>query len=90
MKKIFVITYSGNNSADIEQAVKSFSSWFHFTKDVFLISEDATAKQIQSRLETKILQGKEKLLVIEVEIKDVQGWLQKNEWDWLKSVRSQS
>lgn len=91
MSKIFVISYSGGNSNEIEQAVKSYASWFHFGKDTYLVAEGtATAKEIRTNLERKIAQGKEKLLILEVSIKEAEGWLLDNEWDWLKSERAKS
>jgi hypothetical protein len=88
VNKIFVISYSGSNSEAVEQAVKAYSSWFHFSKDVFLISGTFTALEIRTQLESKILQGKDKLLVLEVTIKNAEGWLTDKEWEWLKTERA--
>jgi hypothetical protein len=84
MNKVFIILYSGSNSEAIEQAVKSYPSWFHFSKDSFLISSTSTSSEIKTQIEGKMLQGKDKLLVLEANIDNVQGWLLDTEWDWLK------
>ena len=90
MRKIFIILYSGSNSNAVETAVKSYDSWFHFGKDSFLIStpNNTKAEQIRLKLEPNIVVGKDKILVMEVNIKDANGYLHDNEWDWIKSERS--
>ena len=88
MYKIFVISYSGNNSEIFEKEVKTLPSWLHFSKDNYLICVQSSAKEIRTKLESKILQGKDKLLVLEVDIKDVEGWLKDDDWNCLKSERA--
>ena len=90
MRKIFIISYSGVNSTAIEQAIKSYGSWFHVSKETYLIGANTSAKDIRLKLDPIMLQGKDKLLILEVSIKDAQGWLQDNEWAWIKTERSRS
>lgn len=91
MRKMFVISYLGSNSNEVEQAIKTYGSWFQFSKDTYLVAINSlTAKEIRTKLESKIVQGKDKLLILEVSINDAEGWLLDNEWDWLKTERAKN
>ena len=87
MYKLYIISYSGANSQSIKDAVKTFGAWFNNFDNQYIVCTTLTIEKIEEKLETKINQGSDKLLIIEVELKQTKGWLNNSGWEWIKSQR---
>jgi len=87
MYKLFIISYSGSYSASVKETVKSFGAWFNHFDNQFLLCTTSTIDEIKARLDSKINQGQDKLLILEVNLKDVKGWINNTGWEWIKSQR---
>lgn len=87
MYKLFIISYSGNYSDSVKETVKSLGAWFNHFDNQFLVCTTLSMEVVKSRLDAKINQGQDKLLILEVNLKDVKGWINTTGWEWIKSQR---
>lgn len=87
MYKLFVISYSGSYANSVKETVKSFGAWFNHFDNQYLVCTTMTMQQIKTQLDSIISQGTDKLLVLEVTLKDTHGWLNDNGWDWINSQK---
>ena len=90
MKK-YLITYdlkdsSLNTYIELHKAIKaSGASWWHYLESTWIIkTTQLSANEISSKLVPHIKQG-DRLLVIEIDTSNKQGWLPKDAWDWLNT-----
>jgi hypothetical protein len=74
------------HAVDLHRLIKDapdFTAWWHYIDNVYIVktslSEDAISEMIRDTTKEA------NLLVIKVNIKDSQGWLPKEAWDWIKS-----
>ena len=84
---MFIISYSGNSAESIKETVKTLGSWFNHFTNQYLVCTSLSMKQIIDRLNSKISQEKDLLLVLEIDINDVHGWLPEKGWKWIISQR---
>ena len=87
MYKLFIISYSGTYSASFKEAVKPLGAWFNHFDNQYMVCTTYTMDQVKSRLDAKINQGQDKLLILEVDLKNVKGWINNSGWEWIKSQR---
>ncbi|HCL05201.1 MAG TPA: hypothetical protein DHW64_04210 [Chitinophagaceae bacterium] len=87
MHKLYIISYNGSNSSAIKETVKLHGAWFSHFDNQYLLCSTSNIATIKSALDTKIVQGVDRLLILEVELKEVKGWINKNGWDWIKNQR---
>lgn len=84
---IYVISYDlnkpGQDYAKLYDALKSFSSWWHYLGSTWLISTNNNATEIFNKLKSH-LDNSDRILIIKAD-KDHNGWLKQEAWDWINS-----
>jgi hypothetical protein len=88
MNKLYIISYSGTNAIAVKEAIKLLGSWFSHFENQYLLGTMLPINVIKETLDKKITQGVDRLLILEVELKDVKGWINKNGWDWITNQKT--
>lgn len=85
MKRVYVVSYDGDISDDdsVISEIKSGISWWQYLDNMWLMVTEDSLNDIWYRLENKINKEK-RFLIVEVNMKNRQGWLKQEEWDWIK------
>jgi hypothetical protein len=85
---VYLITYdlnkTGQNYNGLYEAIKKLGSWWHYLDSNWLVETDFNAAQISNLLNAQIDQN-DSLLVIRV-LKDYNGWLTQDAWDWINNA----
>ncbi|MGP9666436.1 hypothetical protein ACT3TY_17680 [Halomonas sp. AOP22-C1-8] len=71
----------GQKYAGLIDEIKKSPGWLHCLESTWLISTTETAQRVHERLSTN-LDSNDSLLIIEV-VKNYQGLLTKDKWDWI-------
>lgn len=87
MYKLYIISYSGANSQSVKETIKTFGAWFNNFDNQYIVCTTSSIEIIEEKLQNKINQGSDKLLIIEVEMKQTKGWLNSSGWEWIKTQR---
>lgn len=86
MSKAYSITYDlkvpGRDYSGLYKAIKASQKWWHYLDSTWLIVTSETAEEIWNRLASHIDKN-DYLLIIEVK-NNVQGWLPKDAWNWIR------
>lgn len=87
---VYLITYDlrtpGRDYTSFYDAIKSYGNWQHPTESTwFITSFTHRADGVYSHLSMFIDKKYDRLLVIEVNQTNKQGWLSKDFWNWLNS-----
>ncbi len=87
MAKAYMITYDlnskGQNYEDVIQAIKdSALCWCTYWKSSFLIKSNLTADQISDKI-TPHLDSNDRLIIVEANSTNYQGWLGKDQWAFI-------
>lgn len=82
---VYCVSYdlnkSGQNYDDLYQSLESSAGWWHYLDSTWLVATEESAEQLSSRL-LKNLDSNDSLLVIKV-VREYQGWLTKEAWEWI-------
>lgn len=85
---IYLITYDlrvpGRDYTSLYNAIKGYNDWQHPLESTWLISNDSQANDIYTYL-SQFIDKNDRLLIIEVNPANKQGWLAKSFWDWVNS-----
>lgn len=85
--KAFSIIYDlkvpGRDYSGLYEAIKNSGKWWHYLDSTWIIATNENASQIWTRLANHIDKN-DYLLVIEV-VDNVQGWLPKDAWQWIRT-----
>jgi hypothetical protein len=83
---VFCVSYDlkgiNRDYTPLIRALQSKGKWWHFLESTWLISTDETAVDVWNRIYSTI-DKKDVLLIIEVR-NNVNGWLPKEAWDWIR------
>lgn len=85
----YMITYdlnaTGQKYDEVIQAIKDSSTgaWCTFWKSSFLIKSFLTANQISNKI-TPHLDQNDRMIVVEVKPTNYQGWLDTDDWKYIK------
>lgn len=87
MRYIYIIQYSISGSdTKLKDMIKTSGHWFNHFTNSWIIKSNEDISYWQRELEKYIEQGKDKLLIFEIDnIKNYKGWMPNDAWDWLKS-----
>ena len=82
---VYLVTYDlnkvGQDYNNLYNAIKDIGSYYHCLDSTWLVETDLTSEQISSYLRQQI-DYNDHILIIKV-MKDYQGWLPKDFWNWL-------
>jgi len=83
---ILLITYKTRNPTKdygplYEGIRNNCSKWWHYLDDVWIVETTDSADELAKKLYPLILRN-DHLLVVRL-VKEYQGWLPKEAWDWL-------
>lgn len=89
MRKFYIISYDlkvpGRDYTSLYDAIKSYNDWRHPLESTWLLYTTENADQISSKLRASgNMDNSDLLFVCELNIKDRQGWLDKEVWNWIK------
>lgn len=88
MNTIYIINYKVKGSdVALKESIKTAKSWFNYFDGCWIIISVKTLQNWQDKLSAHIDKGVDHLLIIEVNLKDYNGWMPKNAWDWLKKQK---
>ncbi len=87
MYNLFIISYSGSKSASVKEIVKSLGAWSNHFDNQYMLCTTMTIDEVKDYLDKVINQGQDKLLILEVSLKNTKGWISKRGWDWIKSQK---
>lgn len=83
--KAYIITYKVQGSDEnLKNTIKSFGAWMGYFDNFFIIHTELEYNIIKSKLDSVILQGTDRILIAEVNLKSIKGWIPQNGWDWIK------
>lgn len=86
---VYLITYDlrvpGRNYTSLYNAIKENEDWQHPIESTWFISSDLQAADIYDYLSQFIDKMNDRLLVIQVNQNNKNGWLAQRFWDWLDS-----
>ena len=87
--KAYILTFDRDDDLDyldfheILTEQPEIISWFHYLKSSYiLISDEMNAKAL-SLMVGDIVPGK-RFLIVEVKLRNRNGWLPRDAWDWLR------
>jgi len=85
---IYLITYDlrvpGRDYTSLYNAIKEYGDWQHPVESTWFISSDQQANDIYDHL-FPFIDKNDRILVIQVNQINKQGWLAKSFWDWFNS-----
>ena len=88
MNTIYLINYKVSGSdATLKETIKSAKSWFNYFQGSWIIISTNSLAVWQEKLSAHINHGEDHLLIIELQLKNYNGWMPKNAWDWLKKQK---
>jgi hypothetical protein len=87
MYNLFIISYSGSKSASVKEIIKSLGAWSNHFDNQYMLCTTLTIDEVKAYIDNAIIQGQDKLLILEVSLKDTKGWISKTGWDWIKSQK---
>lgn len=82
MSKAYLITHDCKENKNLDEEIKNSLKWWHYIESTWIIITDETANEIWNRLENKI-NNDDNLLIIDIG-NSYQGWLTSKAWDWIK------
>ena len=92
MRKIYLITYNADihffGKRMFHDHINSLcrggviTDWWHYVTDTYIVVSDLGINSIYNNI-FPIIPGKG-LFIVEINTKNIQGWLPQNAWDWLK------
>jgi hypothetical protein len=87
---IYLISYDlrtpGRNYTPLYDAIKAYGDWQHPMESFWTISTDDDANAIFNKLSPNI-DNNDSLFIIQMDSKDMQGWLPKSFWEWINKRR---
>lgn len=90
MKTIYILTFDRNSTYDyniLHNGIKTDSqiiNWWHFLKSSYLlVSTNSSATLLSERIRTYF--PNQRFLLTEINLKNHNGWLPKEAWDWINS-----
>lgn len=88
---IFLITYDlrslGRDYTSLYDAIKEIGDNNHPLESVWLVASDsADVSTITSHLK-KFMDGNDLVFVVDITKSNLQGWLPKSSWEWLKKYK---
>jgi len=85
---VYLITYdlnkTGQDYNSLYEAIKKLGSWWHGLDSNWLIQTNLSSSQISGIL-NQTIDTNDRLLIIRV-MKDYQGWLTQEAWNWLNNA----
>jgi hypothetical protein len=87
MYNLFIISYSGSKSPSVKEIIKSLGAWSNHFDNQYMLCTTLTIDEVKAYLDNVIIQGQDKLLILEVSLKGTKGWISKTGWDWIKSQK---
>lgn len=86
MKRSYIVVYDKNHEDDygsLEEELKRCINWWHYLERTWIVITKETHDELWKRLEDKINKEK-RFLLIEVNGRNKQGWLEQADWAWIK------
>lgn len=87
---IYIISYDlrtpGRNYTPLYDAIKAYGDWQHPMESFWTISTDDDANVIFNKLSPNI-DNNDSLFIIQMDLKDMQGWLPKSFWEWINKSK---
>lgn len=87
---VYLITYDlrvpGRDYTSLYNTIKEYGDWQHPVESTWFISSNLPADDIYNHL-FQFIDKNDRLLVIQVNQTNKQGWLAKSFWDWLNSKK---
>lgn len=82
-----IISYDLNNHSkrydELYATIKEADGWWHYLDSFWIIKTGLSVNDWTEKLKQKI-DKRDSLLVVEVSVKESNGWLPKDAWDWLR------
>lgn len=87
--KAYMIVYKVEGTDELlKSAIKSSGTWMSYFNNFYLLYTQLDLASLKTKLDGAIFIGKDRILIAEVDINTVKGWLPKNAWDWLRNQRN--
>lgn len=94
MNKLYLITYSPGNNFNptvFHAHIKSMytegviTDWWHYIDYAYIIASSQTVNNLYNKIYPGV--PKKRLLIIEIDPNNQQGWLPLKAWEWLKKYK---
>lgn len=95
MTKLYVIVYetqAGFNAANFANYIKALdqkkwiSDWWHYLENTYIVASDQTAQNLYNAAAPG-MKGIKRVLVVEIDPSNEQGWLPPDAWKWLQKYK---
>lgn len=83
----YIISYQGERKLLLKETIKKLGAWFNHFENQYILCSKYDINRIKDELDNVINHGKDKLLIIEIDIKNTKGWLPSSGWDWIKTQK---
>ena len=87
MGNLKIISYDlkGKNKdyTNLITAIKEERNWWHYLDSFWLLDTSKTVEELNQKL-IQYLDAEDRLIILDLNTKDFNGWLPQNAYDWLK------
>lgn len=85
-----MISYSGANSSAVKEKVKQLGSWATYFDNQYFLYSNFPILSIRSSIDSVINTGVDKLLIVDIDLREANGWLPKTAWDWIGELKQKA
>ena len=94
-RKAYIVVFDPSeiDKMQLSNAVKSLHSagiiknWWHYIKTCYILISDRTGNELSEKI-AGYISGKKKYFVVEINLKNRQGYLLPDAWEWIKTETS--
>lgn len=89
-RRAYLLTFDRDDNRDYKSIhdgvvnLPSVITWWHYIKSSYIIIADTNSANILSS-EIQTVFGKKRFLLVEINLKNKNGMLPKDSWEWLKN-----
>lgn len=88
MNRCYLISYKVKRLDEFVNLIKTFGPWYKFDENSFLITSLLDVTEINSRLNALFDVNVDRLLIVEINVRNYKGWQTKEIWDWFQTQTS--
>jgi hypothetical protein len=81
-------TFDYKRFHDTLTTAKGVLSWWHYLENSYILIVEETKNAHGIAEYVRKIAPKKKLLIVEINLNDVNGWLTKEAWDWINIQRA--
>lgn len=89
---IYLVTYDLVKSSErdytpVYEAIKAIGPWWHYLESTWIVQSYNNVNHVVDTIHNVMRQG-DRLLVVQIDNQQRNGWLPKDAWDWIRTHES--